>query len=448
MFLNTLLATVSPIPLIAVGAAALVLVILIVLIVRMVRLKRRTKNLLRDNSNFVEIEAGRTKRELEKTLADYSKREHYNYASGAIPGAEPSLRFLDPARTAAPVETVKVRQTYAPSMQFPKNDKKSAVNPADAAIYSPKIVKPLDMPMAAPVVPPVLTPVPEVAPIMPGTLKTVAPMPPMPTPVSLPEGAMPKVPAMKPKASAVKTVVVPVVKKTAVLASAPTPAPAAPKPEPKPIPDPVISMEAPVEKITPSAEPIIDNHKVTINQIPVAFAAPAQKKQTKDEYSVSETALEPVQDLVIEPDLEEPVPEVPAVEEPQISESEPVIIPVAAVAPTEELEAEPLVEEMDIPSVFDEPAPIAVPVPEVKAPALKSTPAPKAEPTPAPQNPYAPIGAQPFDFSAYPSWQPPENPKPAPEAQAPEAQKPKAPIVIKIPDEIKEQYMLRAEDYE
>ena len=488
MFLNTLLSAASPIPFIAIGAVALVFVILTVLIVRMVRLKKRTKNLLRDNSNFVEIEAGRTKRELEKTLADYRKREHYNYASGAIPGAEPELRFLDPARTAAPQETVTVRQTYAPSMQIPKNERRAAPNPADMPAYAPKTVMPLNIPVAPPIAPPVLTPVPEVSPIMPTTLKTVAPIPPMPTPVSLPERAMPErampvsAPA-KPQATKVRTVIVPAVQKQTVTVPVPAPVPAAPKPEPKPIPEPVISMEAPVEKITPTAEPIIDEHKVTINQIPVAFAAPLPKKQTKDEYSVLETASEPVEQLVIEPDMTEAIPEEPAIaeeptvaeepiaveepiteapaeeakeealaveepkEEPKPTECAPVVVPVVLTAPEQEPATEPLAEEMDIPSVFDE-QPTSPVVPEVKKPAPKSKPAPKAEPTPAPQNPFAPFGMPSFDYSAMPSWQPPENPAPAPEAQAPEAPASRAPIVVKVPDEIKEQYMLRAEDYE
>ena len=161
---NSMLA-ISPIPVIAVCAVLFVLVFLTVLIIRMRRVRRTTKNLLRDNSTFVEIEANNTKRALHKTLEDYRKREHYNYASGYIPGAEAELRYLDPARSGEPVETVKVRQTYAPSMQFPKTAASGTPIPDG---FTSKRMKPLDIPMAVPpVTPPVLTPVPEVPEIMP-----------------------------------------------------------------------------------------------------------------------------------------------------------------------------------------------------------------------------------------------------------------------------------------
>lgn len=505
--LNTLLAAVSPIPLIAIGAALLVVIILVVLIVRGRRVKRTTKNLLRDNSDFVEVEAGNTKRRLEKTLEDYRKREHYNYTSGYIAGAEPTLRFIDPARESEPVERIKVRQTYAPSMQFPVTSKKAAVMPDDGR-FVPKTSLPLDIPAAQPVPPPVLTPVPEVPPVMPATLNTVAPIPPSyaPSPVAAKQ-------PMRTRTVPI-TVAVPVVKERVVSAapvSVVAPVAATPeRPEAKPIPDPVISMEAPVEKVVAVNAPEVDDHRVTINQIPVVFATAPNKRK---ELSVSETA--PDAELVVEPDPTEPIAEELAAEAVAAPVASPVITeqapnqtiepaPVEAPAPVEEpapleepapVEETAPVEELapaEEPAPLEEPAPMEEPAPEeaeqipsfvavgaipiptdeqkedelpaeeldelpplptfnpadlVKLIEKKRTEKPKAKAKPAPaQNPYQ-YPQMPFEYPKMPEWQPPlEQPAPAPEA--PTAPEKREPIVVKIPDEIKEQYMLRAEDYE
>jgi hypothetical protein len=116
---------------------------------------------------------------------------------------------------------------------------------------------------------------------------------------------------------------------------------------------------------------------------------------------------------------------------------------VAAVIPTAS-DDEPD-EKVEVRSVLDSYPPFTALTPKPKKPA----PAPKAAPAPAPEQPYQ-YPQMPFDFSGMPTWQPesmPEAPAPAPDP-TPEAPEKPPVIVVKIPDDIKEQYMLKAEDYE
>ncbi len=507
---NTLLAAdagANPVVIFSILGGIAVLALLFAFLMHRRKVRKHNKRLLNDSSFYVEVEAARNKRELQKALDAYAGKEHYNSISGYIPGAEPELSFIDPLRNPRPVETVTVRETMPAAMEIPR-DKNAASLKAHKATntypeYAPNISMPLHIPTPQVPVPPVVAPVPDVSTLkMPITVSGAPIIPPMPKTIPVPERNIPIPPtvgtaapqAAKPAAPHVASVA------AAVVAAAPATAPAA-KTTPEPIPEPKIAMAAPVEKVNPLNPEKEDTRSVTIDQTPVAFAAKTQKKKPVDEYSVSETLITPKEEIVIdepseeldttEPMAKEPliVPTVsapaseaiadtkPAVSEPISEEPKskeqnsgrprqtaPIIIPVYIPTPTyeepEEIK-EPLVEEMDIPAAYDEKP--SEPIKESPDKNPKKAAPKKTAPM---QNPYGFFPNQGFDFSANSpyspyNWQQNFAQQPAPatepqqsaqssqsgapenETQAPEKQV----VVLTVPDEIKEMYKLSEDDF-
>ncbi len=188
---NTLLKVASPLIPALVGIAILLCVIIYFVVKNKKHMKKMKKLYMSSEFDM----------ELEAELVKKQTKSGFKYEKGYVPGKMPKTSYLNAERLGAPHEVVRVKETYAPSMELPEKiskahtelDKKNGGNIKVAVGANPYIsrklnaVSPLAVPVTDKIAEPVLTPVPEtpaykmpMAPAMP----TAAPVPPKARPVS------------------------------------------------------------------------------------------------------------------------------------------------------------------------------------------------------------------------------------------------------------------------
>ncbi len=175
----------SPVIPAIIGSIVIVLVAIYFFLKNSAR-KKKMKKLYMSSEFGMEIDAEQIKKE---------SKSRFTYERGYIPGKMPKMAFLDPERVGAPHEVVRVRETYAPSMQLPEelNKRKGELAKGAGAPLSvakganPYVgvtlnaVAPLAIPVTEKLEKPVLTPVPEMPALkMPLLQKEATMLPPVP----------------------------------------------------------------------------------------------------------------------------------------------------------------------------------------------------------------------------------------------------------------------------
>ncbi|MBR5241798.1 MAG: hypothetical protein IKV20_01545 [Clostridia bacterium] len=253
--------------------------------------RKLKKNILPDATLEFESEIGRQKRE----LAGYFEEERYNYASGFIPGAEPELSFIDPARRGEPIEVITARETYHPTAEPLAERPVTATDRTYPTRVGAKMSTPFKMPESAPIAPPVLEAEIDAASI---ERPNVTPVP----SVSSMPVAEPKKPTAPEKARRDKRIdkehkPTRAEKRAARVASATvvSDAPsvtaaaikdAAPKAPSVDVNAPKIALAPSVKKVERSNGTPKDTHRVVITAVPVAHPKPP-RKDTRNEFKVS-----------------------------------------------------------------------------------------------------------------------------------------------------------------
>lgn len=277
-------------PLIIIGF--IIVIVVAFAIYRAGRQERRLKkNILPDATLDFESEIGRQKRQLESCF----ENERYNYASGYIPGAEPELSFIDPARRGEPIEVITARETYNPTAE-PLEERTVTVNDRNYPTrMGTRMSTPFKMPEGSAVAPPALEPEidaasikkPDITPV-PSVASTSVTEPKQST---APEKTGQDKRADKEhkltraekraakgltrsKVSDVSTVAAGAIKDTA---------PKAPSDDVK---APKIALAPSVKKVERTSAAPKDTHRVVITAVPVAHPKPP-RKDTRNEFKVS-----------------------------------------------------------------------------------------------------------------------------------------------------------------
>lgn len=277
--------------------------------------RRLKKNILPDTTLDFESEVSHCKRE----LAKHFEKERYNYATGYIPGAEPELSFIDPARRGEPIEVITTKETYKPTAEplverpitvsdrsYPKGAVMSTpLRPiGKAAVPKPSLIPEIDV---TGIKKPEITPVPTVtASVDVDTSK----------PAKTEKGGRDKrAEKLKNKNSLTKTrdkgPVIEDVKPqqteapamAAVIANGAT-APVneeSKSPEREEAKAPKIALASSVKKIEKSTDAPKDAHRIVITTVPVSYPKPP-RKETKNEFKVTvEEPTDAIKEIVDEP---------------------------------------------------------------------------------------------------------------------------------------------------
>ena len=251
--------------------------------------RRLKKNILPDTTLDFESEIGRQKR----ALAKHFKQERYNYASGFIPGAEPELSFIDPARRGDPIEVITTKETYKPTAEPLVERPLSATDKFYPAKNGARMSAPFKAVVNNAVTRPVLTPEIDAASIK---MPEPTPLPAYPLSVNNVNSSEPEKKAQnknapkEPKPTRSEKKAAKKAAKTAPVAI-PTVAAAAIKDTEKKAPAeeaklPKIALTDSVKKVEKKTDAPKDTHRVVITAVPVVYPKPA-RKNARNEFKVS-----------------------------------------------------------------------------------------------------------------------------------------------------------------